>query len=75
VLGAVGREDPATLIARLEGEMLEAARALEFERAASLRDRIDDVRAEAAIAPGAPRAAGDGGRPGSRRRHPARRRG
>jgi excinuclease ABC subunit B len=38
-------DDPERLLAQLEGEMLEAARALEFERAASLRDRIDDVRA------------------------------
>ncbi len=49
-LSAVGREDPETLIARLKGEMLEAARSLEFERAASLRDRIDDVRATLAAA-------------------------
>ena len=33
------------LVQRLEAEMLDAARKLEFERAASLRDRIDDVRA------------------------------
>jgi hypothetical protein len=32
--------------------MLDAARALEFERAASLRDRIDDVRAAMAMAKG-----------------------
>jgi excinuclease ABC subunit B len=36
------------LVQRLEAEMLEAAKKLEFERAASLRDRIDDVRAAAA---------------------------
>ena len=36
--------DTERLLVQLEGEMLEAARALEFERAASLRDRIDDVR-------------------------------
>jgi excinuclease ABC subunit B len=36
---------PEELIQRLEAEMLEAARQLEFERAASLRDRIDDIRA------------------------------
>jgi excinuclease ABC subunit B len=45
-LGAVGREDPEELIARLEAEMMEAARRLEFERAASLRDRIEDLQAE-----------------------------
>jgi len=37
-------EGPESLAARLETEMLEAARALEFERAASLRDRLDEVR-------------------------------
>jgi excinuclease ABC subunit B len=45
LLGAIDRDGPEALIARLEGEMLEAAKRLEFERAASLRDRIDDVRA------------------------------
>ena len=45
VLSAVEREGPAALIARLEAEMLEAARRLEFERAASLRDRVDEIRA------------------------------
>jgi excinuclease ABC subunit B len=44
LLAAIDEEGPAALIARLEAEMLEAARRLEFERAASLRDRIDDVR-------------------------------
>jgi excinuclease UvrABC nuclease subunit len=41
---------PEQLIARLEAEMLAAARALEFERAASLRDRIEDVRATLVMA-------------------------
>jgi excinuclease ABC subunit B len=41
------------LIARLESEMLDAARKLEFELAASLRDRIDDIRATLVTA-GAP---------------------
>ena len=50
LLAAAGNEDVSTLIARLEGEMLEAARALEFERAASLRDRIDDIRSTLAAA-------------------------
>jgi excinuclease ABC subunit B len=44
-LSAVERDDPRELIARLEAEMLDAARQLEFERAASLRDRIDDLKA------------------------------
>jgi len=38
------------LILRLEGEMLAAARALEFEKAASLRDRMDEIRAALAMA-------------------------
>jgi len=45
-------DDSERLLAQLEGEMLEAARALEFERAASLRDRIDDVKAALAMARG-----------------------
>jgi excinuclease ABC subunit B len=43
-------DDSERLLAQLEGEMLEAARALEFERAASLRDRIDEVREALAMA-------------------------
>jgi excinuclease ABC subunit B len=50
MLSALEREDPQALIARLEGEMLAAARALDFERAASLRDRVEDVRAALAEA-------------------------
>jgi excinuclease ABC subunit B len=42
---AAEAEDGHALIARLEEEMLAAARRLEFERAASLRDRADEVRA------------------------------
>src|ERR1043166_2310548 len=45
-------DDSERLLAQLEGEMLEAARALEFERAASLRDRIDDARAALVMARG-----------------------
>ncbi len=46
---AVGRKDEATYITEeyvneLEAEMLAAADALEFERAAALRDRIDQMR-------------------------------
>jgi len=47
-LGLVERSDKEALIAQLEAEMLEAARALEFERAASLRDRVDEMRARLA---------------------------
>jgi excinuclease ABC subunit B len=43
-------DDADRLLAQLEGEMLQAARALEFEKAASLRDRIDDVRAAMVMA-------------------------
>jgi excinuclease ABC subunit B len=43
-------DDADRLLAQLEGEMLQAARALEFEKAASLRDRIDDVRAALVMA-------------------------
>ena len=42
--GVLLGDDTERLLAQLEGEMLQAARALEFEKAASLRDRIDDVR-------------------------------
>jgi excinuclease ABC subunit B len=45
-------DDSERLLAQLEGEMLAAARALEFERAASIRDRIDDVRAALVMARG-----------------------
>ena len=36
----LNEQDAAALIAELTGEMLEAAEALEFERAADLRDQI-----------------------------------
>ena len=45
-------EGPERLVGRLEAEMLEAAKALEFERAASLRDRIDEIREALAVAGG-----------------------
>ncbi|HKQ57668.1 MAG TPA: excinuclease ABC subunit UvrB, partial [Candidatus Eisenbacteria bacterium] len=44
LMAAVGQEGPEALLARLEHEMLGAARELQFERAASLRDRIDEIR-------------------------------
>ena len=40
-------EDPLALIAELEKDMLEAAEALEFERAADLRDMIRELEASA----------------------------
>jgi excinuclease ABC subunit B len=54
-LGEAGL-DPVQAIAELEHEMLAAARRLEFERAASLRDRIEDLAA-GALASGADPAA------------------
>ncbi|HEY6193357.1 MAG TPA: excinuclease ABC subunit UvrB, partial [Bacteroidota bacterium] len=42
LLQAIHEEGPGPLLARLEYEMIEAAKRLEFERAASLRDRIDE---------------------------------
>jgi len=50
LMSAVDREGPEALIARLEGEMLDAARALQFERAASLRDRIEEIHQTLAAA-------------------------
>jgi len=45
---AVGRDEATDaneeFLAALEAEMLEAAEKLEFERAAALRDRIQDIR-------------------------------
>ncbi|HEV2105718.1 MAG TPA: excinuclease ABC subunit UvrB [Candidatus Eisenbacteria bacterium] len=68
---AIG-DDPGRLLARLEGEMLEAARALEFERAASLRDQIDEIRAGRALA-AAGEAVAAAAAPGRRPVHPGRR--
>ena len=50
LLRAIDEEGPEALIARLEAEMLDAAKHLEFERAASLRDRIDDIRSTLQVA-------------------------
>jgi excinuclease ABC subunit B len=44
LLAALDGRSPEEMIALLEAEMLDAARQLEFERAASLRDRIEEVR-------------------------------
>jgi excinuclease ABC subunit B len=54
-----GAAEAEEMIARLEKEMLEAAGKLEFELAASLRDRILELRADAASAR-APQRAGKG---------------
>ncbi len=60
LLSAVDADGPEALIAKLEAEMLEAAKKLEFERAASLRDRVEEVRAAVEMAKkmGLPGAAG-----------------
>jgi excinuclease ABC subunit B len=50
LLSSLDHDDPQRLIAQLETEMLAAARVLDFERAASLRDRIEDVQAALAEA-------------------------
>jgi len=50
LLAAAQGEDPQRIIAQLEREMLEAARGLDFERAASLRDRADELREAVAAA-------------------------
>jgi excinuclease ABC subunit B len=65
LLDAAQGEDPRALIARLEEEMLEAARGLDFERAASLRDRAEELR-ETLAAVGAGAAAGARGGRGRR---------
>jgi excinuclease ABC subunit B len=44
-------EDTAAVIAQLQEEMVEASRALEFERAALLRDQINELKAMAAGSP------------------------
>ncbi|MEX2112096.1 MAG: excinuclease ABC subunit UvrB [Pirellulales bacterium] len=71
---AVGRSDDAQYIteeylAELEGEMMAAAEALEFERAATLRDRIERMRESvgSTVAEVDARRAGSGAKPGRRR--------
>ena len=56
------------MVARLEREMLEAAENLEFEKAASIRDRIEDVLALAALDGNGGRKAGAGRKKGRKRR-------
>ena len=43
----LAREDAVGMMAQIEREMLQAARALEFERAASLRDRLEELATQA----------------------------
>jgi excinuclease ABC subunit B len=47
----LGDRPLAEVLAHLEAEMLREARALRFENAASLRDRIEELRARAAVQP------------------------
>jgi excinuclease ABC subunit B len=68
-LSDMSREQIAQLVSQLEGEMRAAARNLEFERAATLRDQIQSIRlrvleedASAVVLKAAERAAAD--RPG-----------
>jgi excinuclease ABC subunit B len=42
--GPGGQEDAAAMLAHLESEMQDAAQALEFEKAASLRDQIREIK-------------------------------
>jgi len=44
----MGKKERRQLISQLEKEMKEAARKLEFERAAELRDMIIELKAEGA---------------------------
>ncbi len=44
LMHALDAEGPEALVARLDADMREAAKHLEFERAASLRDRIEEIR-------------------------------
>jgi excinuclease ABC subunit B len=47
---ALERGDTIEMMAQIEREMLAAARALEFERAASLRDRLEELASQALMA-------------------------
>ena len=76
VQAAVGAKDEAQYVtqeylAELEGEMLEAAEQLDFERAARLRDQIRDLQDRV----GQPVMAGEGAGDGERRGKKGRRRG
>ncbi|MEO5618345.1 MAG: helicase-related protein, partial [Candidatus Eisenbacteria bacterium] len=57
LMSALDGQDPRELIQQLETEMMAAARQLEFERAGSLRDRIEEIE-QALAATGVAPAAG-----------------
>ncbi|HXR27484.1 MAG TPA: excinuclease ABC subunit UvrB [Candidatus Baltobacteraceae bacterium] len=74
-LSELSREQIAQYVAQLEAHMREAARNLEFERAAALRDQVQEIRlrileedASVTVARAAEAAAGDAGRPRGGRR-------
>jgi excinuclease ABC B subunit len=67
LLASIDADGPEALLARLEEEMNEAARHLEFERAASLRDRIEEIRSALGAAARMGVGAGDASRPAARR--------
>ncbi len=50
VAALLQRDDTVAMMALLEREMLAAARALEFEKAASLRDRLEELATQAMLA-------------------------
>ncbi|HEX5466686.1 MAG TPA: excinuclease ABC subunit UvrB [Candidatus Limnocylindrales bacterium] len=80
-LDLTDRDQVETLVGRLEAEMREAARNLEFERAAALRDEVQGVRLrvleeDASVAVGrAAEAAAQAGRAGAGRAGSGRKRG
>ncbi len=68
-LSELGQAEIEKLVAQLEAEMKNAARQLEFERAAALRDEVQDIRlrvleqdASVAVLKDAEKAAGKGTR-------------
>jgi excinuclease ABC subunit B len=65
--GEVEHADRGKLVVALEKEMLAAADRLEFERAASLRDRIEELRMEIAIGAAGRPAPAESSRGGARR--------
>ena len=75
--GQVGRDEaprpPRNTLSALDAEMLEAAEKLEFERAAALRDKIQQLRSASGGGPARPAASPQGLAPARRpRRRPGR---
>ncbi len=65
-----GDYDVQAAIGEMESEMLAAADAMEFERAALLRDQIAELRSAAGLAPPARRQSARGRDPGSHKKPP-----